>query len=54
MARIHSVSKEMHHKLIGFPWNPGSRLGDPYRVAFYHENLKQVAKSWKIQGYVMF
>ena len=62
---IHSVSKETHHEIIGFPWNPGSRSGDPGRVVFYHGNLKQVAKnpiqkcqmvlkiSWKVQGYVM-
>ena len=31
---IHSVSKEMHHKFIGFPWNPGSRSGDPGRVVY--------------------
>ena len=42
---IHSVSKEAHHKFIGFPWNPGSRSGDPGRVVFYHENLKQFAKN---------
>ena len=35
----------MHHKFICFPWNPGSRSGDPGRVVFYHENLKQVAKT---------
>ncbi len=34
-GRIHSVSKEMHHKFIGFPCDPGSRSGDPDRVVFY-------------------
>ncbi len=63
---LHSVSKETHHKFIGFPWNPESRSGDPDRVVFYHDNLKQVTKnpiqkcqtvlpiSCKVQGCVMF
>ncbi len=32
---LHSVSKETHHKFIGFPCDPGSRSGDSGRVVFY-------------------
>ena len=41
---LHSVSKETHNKFIGSPCDPGSMSGDPRRVIFFHENLKQVAK----------
>ncbi len=66
LIQLHSVSKETHHKFIGFTCDPGSRSGDPSRVIFYHANLKQVAKnpiqkcqmvlpiSWKVQEYVVF
>ncbi len=41
---LQTVSKEMHHKYIGFTCDSGLRSGDPDTVVFYHGNLKQVAK----------